>query len=76
MKDCIEIWQKTTIRDALPEEYKDKLKQEQGMEGNKAKYGSGSEQASEFAPFDENSNISRDSNLLRELEEIFADAPD
>jgi hypothetical protein len=51
MKDCIEIWQKATIRDSLLGEYKDKLKQEQGMEGNKAKYGSGSEQASEFAPF-------------------------
>jgi hypothetical protein len=41
-KDCIEIWQKATIRDPLPDEYKDKLKQEQGMEGYKAKYGSGS----------------------------------
>jgi hypothetical protein len=29
MKDCIEIRQKATIRDALPEEYKDKTKQEQ-----------------------------------------------
>jgi len=29
MKDCIEIWQKAKIRDALPDEYKDKQKQEQ-----------------------------------------------
>jgi hypothetical protein len=27
------------------------------MEGNKAKYGSGSEQATKFAPSDENSNL-------------------
>jgi hypothetical protein len=26
-KDCIEIWQRATIREALPDEYKDKLKQ-------------------------------------------------
>ena len=32
-KDCIETWQKATIRDALPEEYKDKLKVEQGKKG-------------------------------------------
>jgi hypothetical protein len=24
MKDCISIWQKATIREALPDEYKDK----------------------------------------------------
>jgi hypothetical protein len=24
-KDCVEIWQRATIRDALPEEYKDKV---------------------------------------------------
>jgi hypothetical protein len=29
MKDCIEIWQKATIKDALPEEYKDKQKAEE-----------------------------------------------
>jgi hypothetical protein len=29
MKDCIEIWQKATIRDALPDEYKEKTRQEQ-----------------------------------------------
>ena len=28
MKDCISIWQKDTIRKALPDEYKDKQKQE------------------------------------------------
>jgi hypothetical protein len=60
MKDCIGIWQKATIRDALPDEYKEKLRQKLGKEGNKARYGSGSEQATEFAPFDEKSNISRD----------------
>jgi hypothetical protein len=65
MKNCIEIWQKATIRDALPDEYKEKLRQELGKEGNKARYGSGSEQATEFAPFDEKSNISRDSNLAK-----------
>jgi hypothetical protein len=43
MKDCIEIWQKATIRDAVPDEYKEKLRQELGKEGNKARYGSGSE---------------------------------
>jgi hypothetical protein len=42
-KDCIEIWQRATIREALPEEYKDKLRQELGREGNEVKYGSGSE---------------------------------
>jgi hypothetical protein len=26
-KDCIEIWQRATIMDALPEEYKEKAKQ-------------------------------------------------
>ena len=33
MKDCIEIWQKATIRDALPDEYKEKLRQELGKGG-------------------------------------------
>jgi hypothetical protein len=32
-KDCIETWQKPTIRDALPEEYKDKQRVEQGKKG-------------------------------------------
>jgi hypothetical protein len=27
MKDCISIWQKATIREALPDEYKDKKMQ-------------------------------------------------
>ena len=63
MKDCIEIWQKATIRDALLDESKEKLRQELGKEGNKARYGSGSDQATEFAPFDEKSNIQRGLNL-------------
>ena len=33
MKDCIEIWQKATIRDALPDGYKEKARQELGKEG-------------------------------------------
>src|SRR5918993_4187135 len=45
-KDCVEIWQRATIRDALPEEYKDKVLKEK------------------TAP-----------ELLRELQEKFADAP-
>ena len=56
---------KATIRDALPDEYKEKLRQELGKEGNKARYGSGREQATEFVPFDEKSNISQDSNLAK-----------
>ena len=64
MKDCIEIWQKATIRDALPEEYKEKTKQEQGTKGREAQLEqSGSGQSTEFAPFDENGNIQRDPNL-------------
>jgi hypothetical protein len=62
-KDCIEIWQRATIRDALPEEYKEKAKQEAGRMGNESRYGSGSEEATEFADQGESSNISRDSNL-------------
>jgi hypothetical protein len=38
---------KDTIREALPDEYKDKLRQEVGREGNKARYGSG--QATDLA---------------------------
>ena len=45
-KDCIETWQKATIRDALPEEYKDKKLAEYARAGNEAKYGSA--QATEF----------------------------
>ena len=52
MKDCIEIWQKATIRDALPDEYKEKMRQEQAKASH-ARYETGSEQTSEFAPFDE-----------------------
>jgi hypothetical protein len=33
--------------------------------GNEAKYGSGSEQTTEFAPSDESGNIQRDSNLAK-----------
>jgi|SRR5215207_5165678 len=33
MKDCISTWQKDTIRDALPDEYKDKLRSELGKKG-------------------------------------------
>jgi predicted HTH transcriptional regulator len=32
-KGCISIWQKATIRDALPEEYKDQTLAEQGKKG-------------------------------------------
>jgi hypothetical protein len=63
MKDCIEIWQKATIRDALPDEYKDKLRQELGREGNKVRYGS--EQATEFADSGESRGNQRDSNLAK-----------
>ena len=65
MKDCIEIWHKVTIRDALPDEYKEKLRQELGKEGNKARYETGSEQATECAPFDENSNIQPNSTRAK-----------
>ena len=32
-KDCISIWQKDTITNALPDEYKDKTRQEIGRKG-------------------------------------------
>ena len=65
-KDCIEIWQRDTIRRALPDEYKDKLKQEQGTKGREAQLEqSGSGQSTEFAPFDENGNISPDSTRAK-----------
>jgi hypothetical protein len=51
MKDCVSIWQKDTIRDALPEEYKDKAKQEAARLSHKNKDQSG--QTTEFVP-DEN----------------------
>ncbi|HYZ65451.1 MAG TPA: hypothetical protein VE574_01865, partial [Nitrososphaeraceae archaeon] len=62
-KDCIQTWQKATIRDALPDEYKEKMRQELGKEGNKARFETGSEQASEFADSGERGNVLRDSNL-------------
>jgi hypothetical protein len=49
----------------LPEEYKDKVRQEAGRAGNEAKYGSGSQQSTEFAPSDENGDILRDPNLAK-----------
>ena len=47
MKDCIEKWQKATIRDALPDEYKDKQKQA-AAEASHTRYEAGSKQATEF----------------------------
>ena len=41
MKDCISIWQKATIREALPDEYKDKKMQELARESHKNREGSG-----------------------------------
>jgi hypothetical protein len=61
-KYCIEIWQKATIREALPDEYKDKLRQELGTKGKESQLEqAGSQQSTEFAPSDESSNISPDS---------------
>ena len=59
-KDCIETWQKATIRDALPEEYKDKQKAEAAEEANKTRYGTA--QTTEFDKT-ENRTFMRDSNL-------------
>ena len=50
MKDCIEIWQKATIREDLPDEYKDKLKPEQAKASHARYEQVGSEQTTEFAP--------------------------
>src|SRR5918993_2757240 len=61
-KDCIEIWQKATIGDALPEEYKEKAKQA-AAEASHVRYETGTEQASEFADSDKRSNTLQDSNL-------------
>jgi hypothetical protein len=36
------------------------MRQELGKEGNKARFETGSEQTSEFAPFDESGNFLRD----------------
>jgi hypothetical protein len=41
VKDCISIWQKDTIRDALPDEYKDKQKQEAARIAHKNRNKSG-----------------------------------
>jgi hypothetical protein len=41
VKDCISIWQKDTIRDALPDEYKDKQKQEAARISHKNRNKSG-----------------------------------
>lgn len=41
MKDCISIWQKDTIRKALPDEYKDKQKQEAARISHKNRNKSG-----------------------------------
>ncbi|MDW0283326.1 MAG: hypothetical protein QN720_12545 [Nitrososphaeraceae archaeon] len=41
MKDCISIWQKDTIRNALPDEYKDKQKQEAARISHKNRNKSG-----------------------------------
>ena len=41
MKDCISIWQKATIREALPDEYKDKKMRELARESHKNREGSG-----------------------------------
>ena len=57
-KDCIEIWQRATIREALPDEYKDKLRQELGTKGRESQLEqAGCQQSTEFASFDENGNI-------------------
>jgi hypothetical protein len=41
MKDCISLWQKDTIRNALPDEYKDKQKQEAAKISHKNRNKSG-----------------------------------
>src|SRR5918994_811956 len=45
-KDCIETWQKATVREALPDEYKDKKMQELARESHRNREGSG--QTTEF----------------------------
>jgi hypothetical protein len=60
MTDCISIWQKATLRDALPDEYKEKQKQEAAEESHRAKYGSA--QTTEFDDT-ENRTLVQDSNL-------------
>jgi hypothetical protein len=56
MKDCIEIWQKGTIKNALPDEYKEKVRQEQGKLGRQEQLTQGGGQVSEFADSSENGN--------------------
>src|SRR5918999_5333493 len=57
-KDCLPIWQKSTIVDAMPEEYKQKEKVEYGKKGREMQLEqTGSQQSTEFASFDENGNI-------------------
>jgi hypothetical protein len=52
-----------TIREALPDEYKDKLRQELGTKGRESQLEqAGFQQSTEFASFDENGNISPDSS--------------
>jgi hypothetical protein len=51
MKDCISVWQKTTIRDALPDEYKDKQKQKAARIANKVRH-----RSSQATEFDEGKN--------------------
>jgi hypothetical protein len=60
-KDTISIWQRATIRDALPEEYKEKAKVEYGKLGRQEQLEQGSGQVSEYADSGENGNIQPDS---------------
>jgi|SRR5215207_5548019 len=64
MKNCISIWQKATIRDALPDEYKEKQRQEAAEESHKAKYGSA--QTTEF----DNTENSKLSDSRKRQEDI------
>ena len=48
IKDCIPIWQKATIRDALPEEY-DQGRVEQGKKAREKQLEEGNRQSTEFA---------------------------
>ena len=59
VKDCISIWQKATIREALPDEHKDKKMQELAREFHKNREGSG--QTTEFDNT-ENRTFMQDSN--------------
>jgi hypothetical protein len=60
-KDCLSIRQKSTIIDAMPEEYKQKEKVEYGKEGRQKQLEqAGSGQSTEFADQGESSNILRE----------------